>query len=111
MTTPKQVAKSLAKYAQHHPILEMSSFQIPQVPGSIPRSRHVDDVAEGLLKSKKYVIPLALLSPPVAGGVALLYLTEGRFSLKQNTAVSISPVKFIRNQLERRLSGLRAQSL
>ncbi len=87
MTTPKQVAKSLASYAKHHPTLEMSCFQIPQVPGSIPRSRHVDDVAEGLLKSKKYVIPLAVVTPPVAGGVALLYLTEGRFSLKQNTGV------------------------
>lgn len=87
MTTPKQVAKSLASYAQHHPSLEMSSFQIPQVPGSIPRSRHVDDVAEGLLKSKKYVIPLALLSPPVMGGIALLYVTEGRFSLKRDTDV------------------------
>ena len=43
--------------------------------------------AKGLLKSRKYVIPLALLTPPVAGGVAFLYLTVGRFSLKQNTAV------------------------
>jgi hypothetical protein len=87
MTTPKQVAKSLASYAHHHPTLEMSSFEILQVPGSIPRSRHVDDVAEGLLKSKKYLIPLALLSPPVVGGVALLYLTEGRFSLNNDTTV------------------------
>lgn len=87
ITTPKQVAKSLDSYARHHPILELSSFIIPQVPGSIPRSKRVDDVAEGLLKSKKYVVPLALLSPPVVGSIAVLYITEGRFSLKNDTNV------------------------
>ena len=39
ITTPKQVAKSLNSYARHHPILEMSSFVIPQVPGSIPQQQ------------------------------------------------------------------------
>ena len=87
ITTPKQVAKSLNSYARHHPILEMSSFVIPQVPGSIPRSKRVDDVAEGLLKSKKYVLPLALLSPVAVGSIAVLYFTEGRFNLKKDTDI------------------------
>ena len=60
MTTPKQVAKSLAAYAHRHPDLELCSFKIPQVPGSIKRSKHVDSVAEALLKSKKYLVPLAI---------------------------------------------------
>jgi hypothetical protein len=87
ITTPKQVAKSLDSYARHHPILELSSFVIPQVPGSIPRSKRVDDVAEGLLKSKKYVVPLALLSPVTVGSIAVLYFTEGRFDLKKDTDI------------------------
>jgi hypothetical protein len=87
ITTPKQVAKSLASYARHHPIVELSSFQIPQVSGSIQRSKPVDDLAEGLLKTKKYLVPLAILSPPVTGSIALVYLTEGRFNLRQNTAI------------------------
>jgi len=82
--TPKQVAKSLAKYGRHHPIVEFSSFQIPQVPGGIRRSKPVDGVAEALLKSKKYVLPLALLSPAVTGSIAVVYLTEGRFNPKRN---------------------------
>lgn len=85
--TPKQVAKSLVAYARHHPILELSSFQIPQVPGSIHRSKHVDGVAEALLKTKKYVVPLAILSPPVTGSIALVYFAEGRFNTKHNTPV------------------------
>ena len=44
-------------------------------------------MAEGLLKSKKYVVPLALLSPPVVGSIAVLYITEGRFNLKNDTNV------------------------
>ena len=87
ITTPKQVAKSLASYARHHPILEFSSFQIPQVPGNIQRSRSVDGVAEALLKTKKYVVPLAILSPVVTGSIAVVYFAEGRFNPKRNAEV------------------------
>jgi hypothetical protein len=87
ITTPKQVAKSLASYARHHPIVELSSFQISQVPGSIPRSRPADGVAEALLKTKKYVVPLAILSPTVTGSIAVIYLAEGRFNPKRNAGL------------------------
>jgi hypothetical protein len=87
ITTPKQVAKSLVNYARHHPIVELSSFQISQVPGSIQRSRPVDGLAEGLLKTKKYVVPLAILSPVVTGSIAVVYLAEGRFNPKRNAGV------------------------
>jgi hypothetical protein len=83
ITTPKQVARSLASYAHRHPKLELSSFQISQVPGSIKRSKSPDGVAEALLKSKKYVVPLALLSPYTAVGVGVAYFT-GRFDPKKN---------------------------
>jgi hypothetical protein len=87
ITTPKQAAKSLASYARHHPIVELSSFQIPQVRGNIQRSKPVDDLAEGLLKTKKYLVPLAILSPAVTGSIAVVYLTEGRFNPKRNAGV------------------------
>jgi hypothetical protein len=80
ITTPKQVASSLVKYQRRHSDLELSSFVIPQVPGSRHRSQPVDGVAEALVRSKKYVVPLAVLHPFVAGGIAFLYLGEGRFS-------------------------------
>jgi hypothetical protein len=87
ITTPKQVAKSLVGYARHHPIVELSSFQIPQMPGSIQRSRPADGVAESLIKSKKYVVPLAILSPVVTGSIAVVYLAEGRFNPKRGAGV------------------------
>lgn len=87
ITTPKQVAKSLVAYARRHPIVELSSFQIPQVPGSIQRSRPADGVAEGLIKNKKYLVPLAILSPVVTGSIAVVYLAEGRFNPKRGAGV------------------------
>jgi hypothetical protein len=80
ITTPKQMAKSLVKYSHRHPDLEFSAFVIPQVPGSIHRSHGADGVMEAVVKSKKYVVPLAILHPFFAGGVTVLYLGKGRFS-------------------------------
>jgi hypothetical protein len=47
----------------------------------------VDGVAESLVKSKKYIIPLAVLTPEVTGGVVVAYLVEGRMKLPKDTTV------------------------
>lgn len=106
ITTPKQDAKSLVSYSRHHPVVELSSFQIPQVPGSIPRSKPVVFLAEGLIKTKKYVVPLAILSPVVTGSIAVAYLAEGRFNPRRNAAVfdlaraaELQPVKSLPSAL------------
>jgi hypothetical protein len=87
LMTPKQAAKSLVSYGKKHPEFDMSAFIIPQVPGSIARSHGVDGVTESLVKSKKYLIPLAVLSPEFTGGIVVAYLVEGRFALPKNATV------------------------
>jgi hypothetical protein len=87
MTTPKQVAKALVKFSTRHPELESSATLIPQVLGSISRSRPVRGVAESLLKTKKYLVPLAILQPYVAGGIALAYVSSGRFDPAHNAMI------------------------
>ena len=77
--TPKQAAHSLAKYARHHSDLEFTTFVIPQVPGTIHRSTPVHGVIESLIETKKYVLPLALLHPVVAGSLVAVYFGDGRF--------------------------------
>jgi hypothetical protein len=99
ITTPKQVAKSLAGYSRRHPDLARSSFVIPQLAGSIPRSGAVHGVVEALLKSKKYVVPLAILHPVITGCMALGYLTEGRFNPRREASIDASIFEFAR-QLE-----------
>jgi len=71
----------LTKYAKRHRELNFSTFVIPQVPGTIRRSRPTDGVLESLIKSKKYVLPLALLSPEAVGGMVTIYMIDGRFHL------------------------------
>jgi hypothetical protein len=87
ITTPKQVARCLVMYGRKHPELRYSSFLIPQVPGRLQRSRHIDGVLEAVLKSKKYVLPLAVLHPAITGSLVAAYLTEGRFNPRRNAVV------------------------
>ena len=82
--TPKQVAHSLVHYARRHPIVELSSFRIPQVRGNMVRSRPIDGVAETLLKQKKYVVPLVVFTPFIAGTAAVAYFSNGRFNPRHN---------------------------
>jgi hypothetical protein len=85
LMTPKQVARSLVEYGKKNPELNMSAFVIQQVPGNIPRSHPVDGVAESLIKSKKYLLPMAFLAPEVTGGVVVAYLVDGRLKLPKST--------------------------
>jgi hypothetical protein len=77
MTTPKQMAKMMTKYNSRHPELDFSRMAIAQVPGSMPRSTPVHGVVESFLKSKKYIVPSAMVSPIFAGCVAGVYFTTG----------------------------------
>jgi hypothetical protein len=77
ITTPKQMAKMLIKYSQRHPDLQFSRIVIPQVPGSMPRSNNVRGVVEAFFRSKKYIVPSAVVSPIFAGCVAAVFVTTG----------------------------------
>jgi len=86
ITTPKQISKLLVKYSARHPELASFSFVIPQVPG-MPRSTPVHGVVESVLKSKKYLLPVALLHPFVTGGLAVAYVEDGRFDPARNAMI------------------------
>lgn len=87
ITTPKQVARSLVSYSRKHPEMKMTAFVIPQVAGDMPRSHGVDGVAESLVKSKKYLIPLVVLNPEVTGAIVVAYLVDGRLKGPKNATV------------------------
>jgi hypothetical protein len=80
--TPKQAAKTLVKYSQRHRDLQFSSFVIPQISGTVPRSTRVRGVLESLVKSKRYAVPLvsvAVLHPYVGGPMAFAWLQGSHF--------------------------------
>jgi len=77
ITTPKQMAKTLLKFSARHSQLQFSRFVIPQIPGSVARSTPVHGVVESFLKSKKYIVPSAVVSPIFAGCVVAVYVGTG----------------------------------
>jgi hypothetical protein len=87
VSTPKHAAKSLVRYSKRHPDLEFTQFVIPQVPGSVKRSRPVRGVLESLFRAKKYVVVLAAFHPFIAGGVVSADLIGDRFNPVRNSPV------------------------
>ena len=82
MTSPKSVARGLSHYARKHPEADLDVFVIPQVPGSLGRSRGSTDFMEGVVK--RYSLPLVLLSPQVEGVALVAYVAHGRFAMPKN---------------------------
>jgi len=82
LTTPKSVARALSHYASKHPETDLHVFRIPQVPGTLPRSREVQGVTESLLK--RYGVPLVVLSPIATGVVFIAYMGHGRFDMPRH---------------------------
>jgi hypothetical protein len=90
LMTPKQVARSMVNYSRLHPEVHLSVMEIPQVPGTLRRSRPIWGVSETGLKTKRYLFSLLLLQPEVIVGCGIVYLQRGRWKLG-DAAVSVQP--------------------
>jgi hypothetical protein len=82
MTTPKQLGSGLRRYAKRHPELEFEAYELPQVPGDVPRSGHLRGVTESFAKSKPYLLPVAILNPIGIGSFAALGIADHRYDGK-----------------------------
>jgi hypothetical protein len=111
VTTPKQLARTFAKYSRRHADLETSKFVIPQVPGTIPRSKRIRGVLEVMLTSKKYMLPIFLVHPYAAAGAVAMYAGYWHFNIgnkapvldakfQLGTAMKPRDIPGFRNQLE-----------
>jgi hypothetical protein len=91
ISTPKQMARRLVKFSERHPEIEFSRMVIAQVPGSMPRSTAVHGVVEAFFKSKKYIVPSAVINPIFAGCVFAVYVGSGagRFHPAQDAQVYV----------------------
>lgn len=79
LMTPKQVARSLVDYAATRPELALHVWEIPQLPGSMVRSKPIRGGAESGLKTKRYLFPLLVLQPEVPAYLAVIYVWHGRW--------------------------------
>ncbi len=101
VTTPKQLARTLSKFSMEHPELQPSRFVIPQVPGSIPRSKRVKGVFEVMLTAKKYMWPIFLFQPYIAGAAVAVYMQHWHFNPGKN-----APVLDAKHELQSALTSM-----
>ena len=80
MTTPKQIAYKLVRYSRKHPEMQLTVFEISQVPGYRRLSRSNKSISESLATTV-YAIPIAVLNPYLAGGIFVDYFVRGRYHL------------------------------
>ncbi|GAC1417002.1 MAG: hypothetical protein NVSMB62_07170 [Acidobacteriaceae bacterium] len=88
LMTPKQVARCVADYGGSHPEAHLQVLEIPQVPGTLRRSRPVRGAAEAGLKTKRYLATLLALQPEVPIALTFLYLDHGRWQIGRGATVA-----------------------
>lgn len=90
VTTPKQIAYKLVRYAHKHPEIQLQVIEIPQIPGYSWHSHSTKDIAESL-STTAYAVPLTLFNPYLAGGIFVDYLVRGRYHLVPKHPDIVSP--------------------
>ena len=87
LMTPKEVARCMAAYGAKRPEAKLQVYEVPQVPGSLRRSRIMRGGAESGLKTKRYLFTLIAIQPEVPATLAFLYWKHGRWAVGQNAEV------------------------
>ncbi|MGI4829848.1 MAG: hypothetical protein ACRYFU_16880 [Janthinobacterium lividum] len=80
MTTPKQLARLVGAYGAAHPELHPTVYDIPQLPGTLRRSRPIRGAAEQFLKTKRYLFALLVLQPEVILADWIVYERLGKWT-------------------------------
>lgn len=80
----------LRRYARKRPETALEVFEIPQIPGYRPMSRHNKNIDESQVTTA-YAIPIALANPYLAGGLFVDYLVRGRYHLIPRDPVVLQP--------------------
>ena len=86
LMTPKQVARSMVAYSRLHPEVNLRVMEIPQIPGTLRRSRTIWGVSETGLKTKRYLFTLLVIQPEVIVGCGIVYLDRGRWKVGDDAA-------------------------
>lgn len=90
ITSPRQVAYELGRYARRHLEIHLTVMEIPLVPGFHHSSR-VGNSAAGSIVFTGYVIPIAILNPVAAAVIVADGLVWGRYPLPLKNAQVLGP--------------------
>jgi hypothetical protein len=90
MTTPKQIAYKLERFAKKNPQLHLQVLEIPQIPGYRHMSRSNKSISESLITTA-YAVPIAIVNPYLAGGLFVDYVVHGRYHLIPKDPTKLTP--------------------
>ncbi len=93
LMTPKQVARSVWAYGVAHPEAGLKMIEVPQVPGTLRRSRPLRGAADMLLKTKRYLATLLVIQPEAVLAMWVMYLDGGRWEIGRGSVV-VGPEAF-----------------
>jgi hypothetical protein len=88
--TPKQLARSMVAFGEVHPEARLRVVEVPQIPGTLRRSRTTWGISEFFLKTKRYSATLAIIQPEAVIAALVAYEGSGRFRVGTN-AETVSP--------------------
>ena len=88
LMTPKQVARCMSAYGHAHPEAELKIMEVPQIPGTLPRSHPVRGACDMLLKTKMYSLTLAVIQPEADLALWVMYMDRGRWTIGRNSVVA-----------------------
>jgi len=93
MMTPKQNARSLEAFGLAHPELHLRVYEIPQLPGTLRRSRPLRGAAETFVKTKRYLTFFLVTQPELALADWIIYENKGRWR-PTTAATSLGPTSW-----------------
>lgn len=79
MMTPKQLARLMDRFGNEHPERQVVVYEVPQLPGTLRRSRPLRGAAESLLTTKRYFMTLLVLQPELVLADWIVYENRGRW--------------------------------
>jgi hypothetical protein len=80
MTTPKNLARLIDAYGHANPSAGLQVYEIPQLPGSLARSRPLRGAAESLLHNRVYLFTLLAVQPEIILADLILYEKRGKWT-------------------------------
>jgi len=90
MATPKNLARQLDAVDSS---LDLRVYEIPQIPGTLRRSRPVRGSAESFIKTKRYLFTVLVLQPEFLLADWIAYESKGKWTPGRDAAV-IQPADF-----------------
>jgi hypothetical protein len=99
IVTPKQVARSMVKFGKAHPEAGLKVLEIPQVAGTLRRSRPTRGISEFFFKTKRYAATLAVIQPEAVVAAMVTYAASGRFRIGED-AERVEPEFWVGRQVD-----------